>query len=265
MWTGYATHMWLKQDARLRACFHVFCWTYSADVMLSAGCVAVCSVHEMCKKVHCTAPKAETIRSAIINAGFKVSGSHANPLALKTDAPPQVVWDIIRCWVKLHPVKDPDPNSYAAAILGKEIQTQADFKRAPGALPSSVKQGVARFVQNPAYWGPKARHGKPLKPEQQRQQEIQAQQRRSRQQQEGSAAAAAAGDGNGVQQQEEQQYPPPPGMPQQQQQQPVKLEENWEDELDDLYDDGFDAGSSRGAKRPRQQEPALAGAGAANS
>jgi tRNA (guanine26-N2/guanine27-N2)-dimethyltransferase len=216
----------------------------------------------MCKKVHCTAPKAESIRSAIINAGYKVSGSHANPLALKTDAPPQVVWDIIRCWVKLHPVKDPEPNSYAAAILGKEIQTQADFKRAPGAVPSSVKQGVARFVQNPAYWGPKARHGKPLKPEQQRQQDIQAQQRRSRQQQGPSgAAAAAAGDGNGVQQQE--QYPPPPSMPQQQQQ-PVKLEENWEEELDDLYD-GVDAGSSRGTKRPRQLEPALAGASAVNS
>jgi tRNA (guanine26-N2/guanine27-N2)-dimethyltransferase len=32
------------------------------------------------------------------HAGHRVSGSHANPLALKTDAPPHLVWDIIRCW-----------------------------------------------------------------------------------------------------------------------------------------------------------------------
>lgn len=34
----------------------------------------------------------------------RVSGSHANPLAVKTDAPPEVLWDIVRCWVKEHPV-----------------------------------------------------------------------------------------------------------------------------------------------------------------
>jgi hypothetical protein len=34
-----------------------------------------------------------------------VSGSHANPLAIKTNAPPGVLWDIIRCWIKDgHPV-----------------------------------------------------------------------------------------------------------------------------------------------------------------
>jgi len=234
-------------------------------------CHCVFSVHEMCKKVHCTPPKAENIRSAIINAGYRVSGSHANPLALKTDAPPQVVWDIIRCWIKLHPVKDPEPNSYAAAILGKEIQTQADFKRAAGAVPQSIKQGVARFVQNPAYWGPKARHGKPLKPEQQRQQEIQAQQRRSRevnQQQQGPAAAAAGGggssNGNGVAaaQQQQQRFPPPPRSVQPvPQPEPVQLPDNWEDELDDLYD-GVEASNSRPLKRTRQQQQeAPAGSG----
>jgi tRNA (guanine26-N2/guanine27-N2)-dimethyltransferase len=227
----------------------------------------------MCKKVKCTPPKAEQIRSAVINAGFRVSGSHANPLALKTDAPPQVVWDILRSWIKMHPVKDPEPGSYAAAILGKEIQTQADFKRAPGAVPHSVKQGVPRFVQNPAYWGPKARHGKPLTAQQQLQQEVQAQQRRSRQgapgqqqQQQGDSAAAAAavaatrrlGNGNGLKQEQQQQYPAPPAGVQQQQEEgaAVKLEEDWEDELDGLYDA---SNSGRPNKRQRQQQPAAAG------
>jgi tRNA (guanine26-N2/guanine27-N2)-dimethyltransferase len=147
----------------------------------------------MCRTVRCTPPRAEQLRSAIINAGFRVSGSHANPLALKTDAPPKVVWDIIRCWVKLHPIKPPEPGSYPAAILSKEVETEADFRKAAGAVPESVKAGVKRFVQNPAFWGPKARHGRPLKPEQQKQQLAQAEQRRTRQQQQQGQGAAAAG------------------------------------------------------------------------
>ncbi len=47
-----------------------------------------------------TPPKSDVFRSALVNAGYRVSGSHACPLAVKTDAPPHVVWDILRCWVK---------------------------------------------------------------------------------------------------------------------------------------------------------------------
>ena len=38
-------------------------------------------------------------------AGYRVSSTHANPLGTKTDAPWEVVWDIMRAWVKDHPVK----------------------------------------------------------------------------------------------------------------------------------------------------------------
>ncbi|GBF93065.1 tRNA (guanine(26)-N(2))-dimethyltransferase-like [Raphidocelis subcapitata] len=127
------------------------------------------SLHDVCKTVHCTAPKAQVFRSAIINAGYRVSGSHANPLAVKTDAPPAVVWDIVRCWVRQHPVRDPDPNSYAGRLLAKEPKLEADFSRAPGSISKSQAAGIARFVQNPAYWGPKSRHGRPLSEQQERQ------------------------------------------------------------------------------------------------
>jgi tRNA (guanine26-N2/guanine27-N2)-dimethyltransferase len=188
----------------------------AAAAAAAAAAVFLFSVHEMCRTVRCTPPRAEILRSAFINAGYRVSGSHANPLALKTDAPPKVVWDIIRSWIKQHPVKEPDPGSYAAAILSKPIETEGDFRKAAGAVPNSVKQGVTRFVQNPAYWGPKARHGRPLKPEQQRQQEVQAAQRRARQQQGngGSEAAAAGGAGSSAQQEQQEDI-----------------------ELDDLYED----------------------------
>jgi tRNA (guanine26-N2/guanine27-N2)-dimethyltransferase len=210
------------------------------------------STHDLCKTLHCTAPKGETLRSALINAGFRVSGSHANPLALKTDAPPAVVWDVMRCWVAQHPVKAPQAGSYAEAILAKPAATQADFRRAPGAVPKSVQAGVARFVQNPAFWGPKARHGRPLTQEQQKQQAVQAEQRRARQQQQeqgadaqqqqgthaghdaaaaaarGGAANGHAGDDPASMQQDEQQ--------QQQQQQQGVADEDLEAELDELYD-----------------------------
>ena len=37
--------------------------------------------------------------------GYRVSGTHANPLGMKTDAPWDVIWDVMRAWVADHPVK----------------------------------------------------------------------------------------------------------------------------------------------------------------
>lgn len=47
-----------------------------------------------------------------VSAGYRASGSHANPLAVKTDAPFNVIWDILRCWVQEHPVKPQPEDSY---------------------------------------------------------------------------------------------------------------------------------------------------------
>lgn len=54
----------------------------------------------------------------------RVSGTHANPLGVKTDAPWNVVWDIMRCWVKEHPVKPPQPGSSGArwGLLSAPLQ-----------------------------------------------------------------------------------------------------------------------------------------------
>lgn len=93
----------------------------------------------------------------MLNAGFRVSGSHACPLALKTDAPPAVVWDIMRCWVAEHcggrggaasakkqQLKGKGggggedgggapPLSSAERILSVEPELKASFARAQGA------------------------------------------------------------------------------------------------------------------------------------
>ena len=52
----------------------------------------------LCETVHCSSPKLDDFRSALVNAGYRVSAFHKEADAIKTDAPNNVVWDIIRCW-----------------------------------------------------------------------------------------------------------------------------------------------------------------------
>lgn len=61
-------------------------------------------------------------RSAILNAGYRVSQAHASPHGFKTDAPSHVIWDIMRAWNKENPTKRTNTNSPAHAILSKEIK-----------------------------------------------------------------------------------------------------------------------------------------------
>ncbi|XP_014118292.1 PREDICTED: tRNA (guanine(26)-N(2))-dimethyltransferase [Pseudopodoces humilis] len=110
--------------------------------------------------IHSNTPSLLQLRSALLHAGFRVSLSHACRNAVKTDAPPAALWDIMRCWAKLHPVKLerlPD-SSPAARLLSAEARLQASFALHEDANPSSRKRGLKRFPENPeAFWGPKAR------------------------------------------------------------------------------------------------------------
>ncbi|KAL6842131.1 hypothetical protein ACP4OV_028110 [Aristida adscensionis] len=116
------------------------------------------SLHDLSAKLKCTNPTMVMLHSAIRNAGYQTSGSHVDPLALKTDAPMSVIWDIMRCWVKLHPVKHRPGNHPGNIILSQEPKLQANFSRAPGA---SVSRKSPRFIPNPEkYWGPRAKAGR---------------------------------------------------------------------------------------------------------
>ncbi|XP_038990028.1 probable tRNA (guanine(26)-N(2))-dimethyltransferase 2 isoform X2 [Phoenix dactylifera] len=96
------------------------------------------SLHNLCTTLKCTPPPAAMLRSAVINAGYRISGSHVNPLALKTDAPMDVIWDIMRCW--------------------------ANFAQAVTASWKTQAEKVRRFVPNPERnWGPKIRGGRQIK------------------------------------------------------------------------------------------------------
>jgi tRNA (guanine26-N2/guanine27-N2)-dimethyltransferase len=121
-------------------------------------------LHDIAKTLKCSSPGATEVRSALANAGYQVSGTHCNPLGLKTDAPWNVIWDIYRCWVKDHPSKKKggaagSEDTPAGKILGKEPEIKADFSRVTQALSKAKLNKVPRYLPNPTpHWGPKSKH-----------------------------------------------------------------------------------------------------------
>lgn len=113
--------------------------------------------HELSAALKCVSPSNELFYNALGNAGYRSSGCHASPLALKTDAPMDVIWDILRCWVKLYPIKAQPNGTIGSIILSKEPVLQANFSR-----PTTAQRKVRmkRFPPNPEEnWGPKKRAG----------------------------------------------------------------------------------------------------------
>uniref|UniRef100_A0A0A9BPC9 tRNA (guanine(26)-N(2))-dimethyltransferase n=1 Tax=Arundo donax TaxID=35708 RepID=A0A0A9BPC9_ARUDO len=102
-------------------------------------------------------------RSAVLNAGYRISSTHVNPLGVKSDAPWDVIWGIMRCWVKNHPIKEQPRDSPGTAILSKSPTLEANFSRAVAALSKAQAKKVKRFLPNPErHWGPKVRAGRKI-------------------------------------------------------------------------------------------------------
>eukprot|EP00127_Corallochytrium_limacisporum_P005903 Clim_evm48s214 gene=Clim_evmTU48s214 len=110
-----------------------------------------------------SAPGLTLFRSALLNAGYRVSGSHANRDALKTDAPPEFVFLVMAEWLKKeypdnHKARE---NEVSARILDRVNELKAagmvkdvDFTEHPQGPPPLRQQGLVRFPELPANWGP---------------------------------------------------------------------------------------------------------------
>lgn len=100
-------------------------------------------------------------RSALLNAGYQVSFSHACKTSIKTNAPAKILWDILRNWEKKSPVhpKHIEKNPIIKVILSKEPEIIYNFKDIhPDANPNSRRQALVRFPINPMpNWGPGTR------------------------------------------------------------------------------------------------------------
>ncbi|KAF8610125.1 TRM-domain-containing protein [Ceratobasidium sp. AG-I] len=111
---------------------------------------------------HCNSPALEPVASALLHKGFEVSRSHACPGSLKTTATRAQVYDIVRSWIKLNPVKMDNikDGSPAKKLLEKEPIEEADFSTHPKAISRASQVKLVRYQQNPtANWGPGSRPG----------------------------------------------------------------------------------------------------------
>ncbi|WKY12751.1 hypothetical protein Q1695_003950 [Nippostrongylus brasiliensis] len=110
--------------------------------------------------VKCSVPKSVSVKSAILNAGYKVSGSHCNPRALKTDAPSHFLWDICRFAAKQAniPPERHDEKAPGRKILSEPIKSEINFQLHPGATLQTKNDQMVRFQCNKGKnWGPRAK------------------------------------------------------------------------------------------------------------
>jgi tRNA (guanine26-N2/guanine27-N2)-dimethyltransferase len=54
----------------------------------------------LAKVVHCITPHENALRGALRHLGYRVTRSHTKPGSIKTDAPWEVVWEVMREWVR---------------------------------------------------------------------------------------------------------------------------------------------------------------------
>ncbi|KAK2466885.1 hypothetical protein APHAL10511_001143 [Amanita phalloides] len=110
----------------------------------------------MASLFHSRTPSLDDIASALLNAGHKVSRSHACAGSMKTTASHHDVHDIFRSWIKLNPVKMEtlSETSPSRRLLGIEPRTIANFTKHPESITTSTKVKLVRYQENPRNWGP---------------------------------------------------------------------------------------------------------------
>eukprot|EP00042_Codosiga_hollandica_P044559 m.442807 g.442807 ORF g.442807 m.442807 type:complete len:367 (+) comp56817_c0_seq45:1061-2161(+) len=83
------------------------------------------TLDHLSRVLHVSTPSMLQLRSAIIRHGYRVSTSHANANAIKTDAPHTVLWDIMRCWVGIGlPFECFFHSSHRSALVGRSARPQ---------------------------------------------------------------------------------------------------------------------------------------------
>lgn len=104
---------------------------------------------------------------ALDAAGYRTSGMHKEPLALKTNAPDAAVWDVLRCWLRDNP-QTKSPNRAAGVSIverGPQLINNANFDAAEriglgtnGGREATPDRGGFLHTHNPERrWGPLSR------------------------------------------------------------------------------------------------------------
>jgi tRNA (guanine26-N2/guanine27-N2)-dimethyltransferase len=80
------------------------------------------SLSSLAKVVHSTTIPIDEFRGAIAHLGYRSTRSHTKPNSVRTDAPWEVIWEIMREWIRQRaPIKESSlkPGTPGAAIMGK--------------------------------------------------------------------------------------------------------------------------------------------------
>lgn len=139
-------------------------------------------LNSMCRVLQCNVPPSASVRTLVHEKGHCVSQSHTDPQALKTTAPPELLWDTLRLWCKTQTKKSKGGDTAVGGETSKNGPVQSTGRRILSRDPElvtasevdfSVKKdkyvrggtgggaSAPRFLPNPEpNWGPKARAGK---------------------------------------------------------------------------------------------------------
>ena len=98
--------------------------------------------------------KMSIFRGAIENLGYKIEQSYYDPNLFKTNAPVNIIYDILKQYkqenYKDDYYKNIDEKTYKYKILSKEINIKTIFSE-------SVNNNKIKYPMNPPNWGPKGR------------------------------------------------------------------------------------------------------------
>ena len=108
---------------------------------------------DFCKTLRCTSPPLNTVKAALINAGYRVSGYHKDPQAIKTDAPNRFLWDIF-----LQVVSDDKKEGITIldALAASGLRSMRYWKEIPGVKhvtindlePAAVHRAKTNIAEN---------------------------------------------------------------------------------------------------------------------
>jgi tRNA (guanine26-N2/guanine27-N2)-dimethyltransferase len=96
---------------------------------------------DLAHAVRCSVPPRATFLAAIEARGYRVSATHKESDAIKTDAPNEVVWDLMRNWCKLHPNDKSSDKSKASKVDRKKKEKAKAGEEAVGENEAADTEG----------------------------------------------------------------------------------------------------------------------------
>ncbi|OHT01807.1 N2,N2-dimethylguanosine tRNA methyltransferase family protein [Tritrichomonas foetus] len=122
-------------------------------------------IDALCGIVKASCPSRALVVTVLTRLGYQCSLTHCKAGMLKTDAPPEVIWDIIRTWYFNEGKKLPENDPKARAILEGNMTTEIKLE-----IDENIKKQIkldkkrCKFYENPTKnFGPKSAAGKKKK------------------------------------------------------------------------------------------------------